>query len=114
MPVQFTVLASGSGGNASLLQVDGFGLLLDVGLGPRQLSSRLAAVGASWQQVHAVLLTHTHSDHWRDTTLRYLQRMRIPLYCHAEHHAALLLYGSAFARLQVENLVRSYAVSEEL
>jgi glyoxylase-like metal-dependent hydrolase (beta-lactamase superfamily II) len=65
MPLRFTVLASGSGGNASLLEADGFGLLLDAGLGPRQLAGRLAAVGASWQQVHAVLLTHTHSDQRR-------------------------------------------------
>ena len=44
MPLRFTVLASGSAGNASLLQIDGFGLLVDAGLGPRTLAGRLAAV----------------------------------------------------------------------
>ena len=43
MPLQFTVLASGSAGNASLLEMDGFGVLIDAGLGPRQLSQPLAA-----------------------------------------------------------------------
>ena len=33
--MQFTVLASGSGGNASLIEVNGFGLLIDIGLGLR-------------------------------------------------------------------------------
>ena len=61
---RFTVLASGSSGNSSLLEVDGFGLLLDIGLGPRQLASRLITSGRSWQNVQAVLLTHTHGDHW--------------------------------------------------
>ncbi len=114
MPVQFTVLASGSAGNASLLAVDGFGILLDVGLGPRQLSSRLAAVGASWHSVQAVLLTHTHSDHWKETTLRYLGRRQIPFYCHREHHAALRTYGTAFGQLCGANLVRPFEASEEL
>src|SRR5262245_25334810 len=49
MALRFTVLASGSAGNASLVESDGFGLLLDAGLGPRQLAARLAAAGSSWQ-----------------------------------------------------------------
>ena len=91
MALRFTVLASGSAGNASLIDANGFGVLLDAGLGPRQLAGRLAAVGASWENVQAVLLTHTHSDHWRDTTLVHLKRRSIPLYCHAGHHDALRL-----------------------
>src|SRR5262249_29353606 len=58
MGLRFTVLASGSAGNASLIETGGFGLLLDAGLGPRQLGARLASVGASWQDIHGVLLTH--------------------------------------------------------
>jgi phosphoribosyl 1,2-cyclic phosphodiesterase len=114
MSLQFTVLASGSAGNASLLLADGFGLLLDIGLGPRQLAARLAAVGASWRQVHAVLLTHTHSDHWNDRTLRHLSRLRIPLYCHADHHGSLSTYSSTFAALRTEGLVRPYEANQDL
>jgi len=86
---RFTVLASGSSGNSSLLEVDGFGLLLDIGLGPRQLASRLTTSGRSWQNVQAVLLTHTHGDHWNFRTLAALLAKRIPLYCHDEHRAVL-------------------------
>ena len=35
MGLRFTVLASGSGGNASLLEADGLGVLIDAGIGPR-------------------------------------------------------------------------------
>src|SRR5262249_12616327 len=80
MPMRFTVLASGSGGNARLLQIDGFGLLLDMGLGPRQLAQRFTLVGVSWDDIQAVVLTHTHSDHWRIATMTHLWRRRIPLY----------------------------------
>jgi phosphoribosyl 1,2-cyclic phosphodiesterase len=114
MALRFTVLASGSSGNASLVDAGGFGVLLDIGLGPRQLASRLAAVGASWRHVHAVLLTHTHSDHWNDRTLAHLLRLGIPLYCHADHHRALQTYGSAFAGLHAKDLVRAYVPGEEL
>jgi phosphoribosyl 1,2-cyclic phosphodiesterase len=86
---RFTVLASGSSGNASLLEVDGFGLLIDIGLGLRQLTARMAASGRSWRHVHAVVLTHTHGDHWNVRTLAGLLARRIPLYCHDEHRAAL-------------------------
>ena len=39
MPVQFAVLASGSQGNATLVQAGGVGTLLDLGLGPRALGT---------------------------------------------------------------------------
>jgi phosphoribosyl 1,2-cyclic phosphodiesterase len=114
MPLRFTVLASGSGGNASLLEADGFFLLVDAGLGPRQLASRLQAVGASWREIRAVLLTHTHSDHWKERTLIHLRRMRIPFYCHPDHHGTLCHLGPTFTTLQAENLVRTYESGQVL
>jgi ribonuclease BN (tRNA processing enzyme) len=108
MTLRFTVLASGSSGNAAFLELDQFGVLVDAGLGPRQLGWRLAAIGATWDRVHAVLLTHTHSDHWRNPTLAHLCRRRIPFYCHADHHEPLRTFGKAFGRLHAENLVRCY------
>src|SRR5262249_54886614 len=113
MPFRFTVLASGSAGNASLLQAGEFGVLIDVGLGPRQLSSRLATAGLSWSAIHAVLLTHTHSDHWHERTFAQLRRHRLPVYCHPAHHEPLLAYGSEFGLLRDDNLVRPYADEEE-
>lgn len=108
MGLRFTVLASGSGGNASLLETDGFAALLDVGLGPRQLASRLAAVGSAWTRVRAVLLTHTHTDHWKDRTLARLAGHGIPLYCHAGHVASLSAWSPAFTSLHTAGLVHTY------
>jgi phosphoribosyl 1,2-cyclic phosphodiesterase len=111
--MRFTVLASGSSGNASLLEAGDFGLLLDAGLGPRQLAARLADAGLSWNAVHAVLLTHTHSDHWNDRTFAHLHRRNVPLYCHAGHHDVLRAYSPAFTALRTANLLRSFDVGEE-
>jgi phosphoribosyl 1,2-cyclic phosphodiesterase len=113
MGLRFTVLASGSGGNASLVQADGFGALIDAGLGPRLLAARFKAAGLSWDAVQAVLLTHTHSDHWKDATLGWLARRRVPLWCHPDHHTVLRTYSDAFLDLAASGLVRSYAEGED-
>jgi phosphoribosyl 1,2-cyclic phosphodiesterase len=105
---KFCVLASGSSGNAAFLQVNGFGLLIDIGLGPRLLAGRLATIGASWRSVHAVLLTHVHTDHWKDRTLAQLRALKIPLFCHAGHHEALAYNGESFAPLNHAGLVRTF------
>jgi phosphoribosyl 1,2-cyclic phosphodiesterase len=85
MALGFTVLASGSKGNASLVRVDGAGVLIDSGLGPRSLARRLEAVGSDCGSLCGVILTHTHGDHAHDLTLRWLARNRIPLHCHPGH-----------------------------
>jgi phosphoribosyl 1,2-cyclic phosphodiesterase len=63
MAFKFTVLASGSRGNAALLQSPELNLLIDAGLNGRQLESRLAAVGLGLKDIGAVVLTHEHGDH---------------------------------------------------
>src|SRR5919201_3395375 len=114
MALRFTVLASGSGGNASLVQTENFGVLIDAGLGPRQLAARLKQAGLSWSLIKAVLLTHTHSDHWKDRTLAHLTRRQVPLYCHPDHHPPLLAYSPAFAGLLAAGLVRPFESGQDL
>src|SRR5687768_6211549 len=108
MTARFTVLASGSGGNASLLELDGFGLLIDCGLHPRFLTHRLQSVGASWERVSAVVLTHTHTDHWKDATLAELRARRIPMYAHPKHYA-YMERAASFATFSADGLAREYA-----
>lgn len=111
--MRFTVLASGSSGNASLVQSAGFGVLIDVGLGPRQIGSRLAKIGLSWSAVQTVLLTHTHSDHWKEATLLHLYRNKIPLWCHPGHHTILRTYSDGFLALHDAGLVHSFEPNED-
>jgi phosphoribosyl 1,2-cyclic phosphodiesterase len=112
--MHFSVLASGSSGNASLLECGGFGVLIDIGLGPKQLAARLADVAASWRRIDAVLLTHIHTDHWNERSLTHLLRRGITLYCHIEHRGRLRAASPAFADLLAAGLVHTYAPDEEL
>ncbi len=114
MALRFTVLASGSRGNATLVENDACGLLLDAGLGPRILAARLAEAGSSWERIQGVLLTHTHSDHWEDATLTQLWRRRIPLYCSPAHHAVLDNWSSGYKLLKATDLVRDYEADKAL
>ena len=61
--MKITSLGSGSGGNCTLFECDGTSLLVDAGFGPRETARRIAAAGASIEDLAAILITHEHSDH---------------------------------------------------
>ncbi|WP_435005319.1 MBL fold metallo-hydrolase [Tundrisphaera lichenicola] len=107
MPIQFAVLASGSRGNSALVQSGHAGLLIDFGLGPRALSSRLDAVGSGLDRISAAILTHTHGDHANPTAIGMLFARKIPLYCH-EGHRRVLGSRPGFEALDAAGLVRHY------
>jgi phosphoribosyl 1,2-cyclic phosphodiesterase len=65
MSLRFRVLGSGSGGNATLVEGGGSRVLLDAGLGPRQLAERLVSAGVDPASLDAVFVSHEHGDHAR-------------------------------------------------
>ena len=114
MTGRFTVLASGSSGNTALVETNGFSLLIDCGLHPRMLASRLREVGASWDKVGAVILTHIHGDHWKDLALAELGSRRIPLYAHIDHIDHLGSTARAYESLRRASLIREYSGGQPL
>ena len=65
--LRFRSLASGSAGNATLIEA-GSGLhrtqlLVDCGLGVRQLSYRLLQAGSDITKIDGIFITHEHGDH---------------------------------------------------
>jgi phosphoribosyl 1,2-cyclic phosphodiesterase len=63
--IRFRVLGSGSTGNATLVEGGGTRILLDAGLGPRELAERLNDAGIDPASIEAVFLSHEHGDHAR-------------------------------------------------
>lgn len=61
--MKFTVLGSGSTGNAVLITTEKTRVLVDAGLSAREILRRLAAVGVDCNELDAILITHEHSDH---------------------------------------------------
>lgn len=63
--MRFSVLGSGSSGNATLVSSGPTHVLVDAGLSGRQLARRLSGAGVAPGDVAAILVTHEHGDHAR-------------------------------------------------
>jgi phosphoribosyl 1,2-cyclic phosphodiesterase len=76
--LRIALLASGSKGNAVFLENGGTRLLIDAGLSSREIVRRLALIGVDAADLHAILISHDHTDHIRGAgTLA--RRFKIPL-----------------------------------
>ena len=63
--LRFRVIGSGSSGNATLVEQEDTRILIDAGLGPRELADRLLSIGVDPSSLHGVFLSHEHNDHAR-------------------------------------------------
>jgi phosphoribosyl 1,2-cyclic phosphodiesterase len=111
--MEFCVLSSGSGGNASFVRHAGFGLLIELGLSPRRLEAVLAKAGLGWRDINAVVLSHAHGDHWNDAAGAELLERGIPLFCHQRHVDELAVCDSAFLALQEAGLVNLFELDRD-
>ena len=72
-------VASGSTGNCMLLEIDGRHLVIDLGVSASMLRSAMSANGLAWEDVDAVLITHTHSDHVKGLGV-CMKRIHAPIF----------------------------------
>ncbi len=91
--LRFKSLGSGSSGNATVLQGRGgtgsaTHVLVDCGLGIRELDKRLGAAGMLAEQIDAIFVTHEHGDHI-GCARQLALRERIPVYMSEGTYAAL-------------------------
>lgn len=61
--MRFTVLGSGSTGNAVLISSERTNVLVDAGMSSREILRRLFEMGLKAEDLDGVLITHEHSDH---------------------------------------------------
>ena len=67
--IHLHILASGSKGNACVVEGPQGSILIDCGLSRRALLSRASELGIDMGRVQALLLTHEHSDHVSGVTV---------------------------------------------
>jgi phosphoribosyl 1,2-cyclic phosphodiesterase len=85
--MRVTVLGSGSGGNATLVESDGVRVLIDAGFSGRDLERRMQEVGVEPASVTGIVVTHDHGDHTRGMGV-LARRFRLPLYLTPRTRAA--------------------------
>ena len=78
--IQFTILGSGSSGNASYLETPGARVLIDCGFSAKRIRTSLLELDRTPERLDGILITHEHSDHI--TGLKVLAaKLGIPVYC---------------------------------
>ncbi len=85
--VRFTVLASGSKGNAAIVSGGRTRILVDAGLSCRELMRRMKQVGEAPETLDAILITHEHSDHVGGLAVT-ARKLGIPVYFTEGTHRA--------------------------
>lgn len=104
------VLASGSKGNASLVEniATGEGVLIDCGICKRDVLSRSAEAGFDLRKLKAVLITHEHSDHTKGLKVLYRelakQGLQVPLFVNQATYANSKLIQEAAQLTEVVGL----------
>ncbi len=90
--VSLTVLASGSGGNCTVLTGGRTRLLVDAGLSCRETLRRMCAAGEDAHTLDGILISHEHSDHISGAALLSRQ-LRLPVYAAEAAYQAWTQYG---------------------
>jgi len=88
--MEMCVLASGSGGNSTVVRTPGGVMLIDAGIGPRTAAARLKGTGVSVADVTAISLTHLDSDHFRANWAATIVERGIRVFCYSERIDDLL------------------------
>lgn len=61
--MRFASLGSGSEGNGLVVEAAGSRLMIDCGFGVRDAAKRLGRLGLAPGDIHAIVVTHEHTDH---------------------------------------------------
>lgn len=77
--MRVTVLGSGSGGNATLVEAANARVLVDAGFSGRDIERRLLAVDIAPETLDGIVITHEHGDHTRGMGV-LARRFGLPLY----------------------------------
>ncbi|PKG24291.1 MBL fold metallo-hydrolase [Niallia nealsonii] len=77
--MQFSVLASGSTGNAIYVESEEYSFLVDAGLSGKQMEALFEQVNRKMNKLTGILVTHEHSDHIKGVGI-IARKYKLPIY----------------------------------
>ncbi len=105
MSLSFCVLASGSGGNCSVVVREDLRgrrcLLMDAGLSPRRTIRALADLGVKPGEIHGILLTHLDRDHFYPSWAKIAAREHIRIFAHRQQRTRLFKNGASMRHVKL-------------
>ena len=87
MGVSVSVLASGSRGNAAVVESAKARILVDAGISCRETFKRLKTTGVDPRTISAILITHEHSDHVHGLAT-LARKLKVPVFMTGATHQA--------------------------
>ncbi|WP_044749276.1 MBL fold metallo-hydrolase [Bacillus alveayuensis] len=88
MSIRFSVLASGSTGNAFYVETDRNSLLVDAGLSGKQMEQLFKQIERDMKQLSGILVTHEHSDHIKGLGV-IARKYKLPIYANEKTWRAM-------------------------
>lgn len=86
--MRFSVLASGSSGNATFIETDEHQFLVDAGLSGKKLDSLFTEIGRSLSDLDGIFVTHEHSDHIKGLGV-IARKYKLPIYANEKTWKAM-------------------------
>ena len=103
----FCSLYSGSTGNCLFIETDNSKVLVDAGVSAKKISSALASINVSIDDIDAILVTHEHSDHVQSLGT-ISKKFDIPVFANLETWDAMPKQKDKIC----ENNVKMFCVNE--
>jgi phosphoribosyl 1,2-cyclic phosphodiesterase len=88
MSLHFSVLASGSTGNAIYVEADGQSFIVDAGLSGKQMEALIKQIDRSLGNLSGILVTHEHSDHIKGVGI-VARKYGLPIYANEKTWQAM-------------------------
>src|SRR5213594_3858884 len=79
MGLSFTLLGSGSSGNATVVSSGDVHILVDIGLSAKETARRLRELGLNPARIAAVVVSHEHGDHCRGVA-PFAKDLEVPVF----------------------------------
>lgn len=124
MGLRFTVLGSGSTGNATIVQGSDKTVLVDAGMSMKKLDELMRERGIAGHELDALFVTHEHSDHIKGLGA-FARKYELPIYANEATWGAMERHVGTIApekRVYIETgeevsfgsmVVQSYPISHD-
>ncbi|KYD07974.1 MBL fold metallo-hydrolase [Heyndrickxia sporothermodurans] len=88
MSLHFSVLASGSTGNATYVETDNHSFLVDAGFSGKQMEALFQKIDRKPENLDGILVTHEHSDHIKGVGI-LARKYKLPIYANEKTWKAM-------------------------